>query len=190
MAFSVADIQGRWNEPPRGPKGLGRWIAPNSPGQTFLIPQSSSMLLGRYPPLSEPVRLKPGLGSRLQHFIEIVPPAYFGPPTPPSSGRWVEGIHESNWHYPWSEPANTKLTKKPSITAGSQQAYAGPVRLLPAPSVFVTMSAQDSVNTDVVQISINVYDDQSDRPDLSGANVSIIEVNEFGVIPVSIRTED
>lgn len=189
MAFSAADIQGRWHEPIR-PRMIGHWLKGSFTQDTVLTPRSSKMLLGDYPPLSEPVRIKPGLKSGQQHYLEVVLPAYYGPPTPTSSNRWLEDIHESNWHYPWSEPGSVKVSYKRSITLGSQQAFSGPARLLPTPNVTIAMDAAESVNADVAQFAINVYDDQPDRPDLSGANVSIAEVDQFGVSVVTILADD
>lgn len=155
-----------WSEPVRIKPGLKSALQQATTGDTSPIPTSRGM--GWFATLSEPVRLPKGLKTFLQRDFTI-------------DTRWVPAATISflSWY---SEP----VRQKKGLRKDLQATYTGPMRLLPTPNVTVTMSGIE-VNKDVALFAINVYDTSSTTIVGQGAKVSIIEVEQDGNSPVSVR---
>ena len=105
-----------WSLPVRLPKGIGQYLQQAITEDTKLIPDPSKLLLGSYPPLAEPVRLKLGLQVGLQQFTAILLPAFQGPPVPADQAQWWQApINIAHFNSPLAEPVRQKLGLKPGL---------------------------------------------------------------------------
>ncbi len=162
------------------------------PGAVLASPSLTSW----FAPLSEPVRLKKGLGVQFDQFysgdtrLNPTPltqiQGWFVPLSEPvrtkSGVRTGDqlffsfdpvqlGSMEVPWYVPFSIPVRVKPSLKPSL----QQSLAQPPRLLPPANVTVTMAATET-NSDVAQFAINVYTGGGTTIPGQGAQVSIEEI--------------
>jgi len=164
---AIAQFEASWHQPwsepvrtkPRLQTGLQQAFFP--PGQ--IVPTD----IAWYAPFTNPVRTKPRLPPSENPF-------FFFEPEPP--------VFEQMAWYQWlSEPKRFKKGLSPEL----QHYFEGPPRLLPTPTVFVTMNATE-INTDVFLGAINVYTPSGITTSGAGARVSIMEV-QVGGDPISIR---
>ena len=123
-----------------------------------------------FAPLSEPVRLKIGLGAWLQQFD----PKQF--PEIPLANQLIQ------WFSNLSEPVRQKI----GFRAWLQHYWEGPPRLLPTPNVTAVVNAFES-NTDTALFGVYVYTSTTPAASGAGANVSIVEVQAIRGGAASIR---
>lgn len=122
------------------------------------LPQATPPLFSWFAPLSEPVRVRPGLAPAQQQFSAFnpqpfVPFSWFEPLAEPV--RKLPALNAAqvpfttfnpqpfvphDWYVPLSEP----VRKRQGLDAARQQFLAAPSRLLPNPNVTGTLSAVES----------------------------------------------
>lgn len=163
-----------------------------------------------FQPLSEPVRIKPGIKAHLQQFTT--------PQTPPQPDPftfiqgWFQPLSspvriklgvlsgdqpffffepeppefmEIPWYAPLSEPVRLPI----GLKAPYQQFLAYHPRILPPTNVTVTMAATET-NEDVAIFAINVYNAVSPTTSAgTGAKVSVVEIPVPGNDPSSVRED-
>ncbi len=196
-----------WSTPVRIKPGVGAYLQQFRTGDTSPFPVSNYE--SWYQWFSEPVRFKNGLGPHLQRFeISLIPqqfvvsqsnpwfnwlsepvrfkprvlaadqPFFFFEPEPPE-------FLDIPWYANLAEPV--RLPK--GLRAQLQQFLAYHPRILPTPTVFVTMAATET-NNDVFLGGVIVYSSVSPATSGQGAVVSVVEVPESGgTAPISIQED-
>lgn len=157
-----------WSEPLHPKPGLGAALQRAFTVDTAFVPNPRNLLEGWYNWLSEPVRIKRGIPAVEQHFFEFEP-------EPPE-------FLDIPWYNWLAEPVRFPKGLKVYL----QRAFIGPDRLLPTPTVFVTLNATET-NNDVFLGAVLVYNSVTPATSGQGAKVSIIEVPTSGGDPVSIK---
>ncbi len=144
------------SEPVRIKPGLNAALQQTTTGDTTQIP--ISRIYPWYSPFNEPVRLKVGLRADLQQWYSQDVPG------PPLSAQIM------GYFQPMSLPFFS-----PWLKAAHLPFYTGPDRLLPTPTITVTMLAPET-NSDVALFGVLVYDSVTPTTNSQIANVSIIEI--------------
>jgi hypothetical protein len=107
-------------------------------------------------PLNLPVRIKPGLHPALLQFFNI-------------DAKWIK---PTTAYGPWYQWLREPVRLKPGLHASLQQFLAYHPRLLPKPTVTITMAVTE-INADVAEMSISIYNAAA------SAKVSIVEIPQI-----------
>lgn len=195
-----------WSEPVRQKIAPALAIALMASGPTSMPPMPPAVSFSYYNPLSEPVRVKPGLRTALQQFDSLQVPVQ---PLVSSFIGWFNNLSEpvrvkprlqaglnpfffyepefpEAMDMPWYNWLSEPVRLPRGLKAYLQQTTAYHPRILPTPNVTMRMAATE-INTDVFLGAINVYDSATPSTSGQGAKVSIVEVPGSGGDPVSIR---